>query len=55
MVKKIVLRPPAMRIKKVLGMRRVAPLSPAIAIKVNSSDWSNGNPRLSICTVMMPQ
>ena len=36
-VKKIVLRPPAMRIKKVLGMRNVAPVSPAIAVSVNSS------------------
>ena len=53
-VKKMVLRPPAMRIRKEAGMRMVAPEMPAMAVKVNSSAWVNGKPRLSICTVMMP-
>ena len=35
-------------------MRIVAPEMPAIAVSVNSSAWVNGNPRLSICTVMIP-
>ena len=54
-VRKIVFRPPAMRMKKVLGMRRVAPARPATADRVNSSGFSNGKPRLSIWTVMIPQ
>ena len=54
-VKNMVLRPPAMRTKKLLGMRKVAPLKPEMAISVNSSDFSKPKPRLSICTVMMPQ
>ena len=54
-VKKIVLRPPAMRIKKLLGMRKVAPVRPAIAIKVNNSDFAKGKPRFNICTVIIPQ
>ena len=54
-VKKIVFRPPAIRMKKVEGMRRVAPVNPAIAASVKSSDFSNGKPRFNICTVMMPQ
>ena len=53
-VRKMVLRPPAMRIRKLAGMRMVAPEMPAMAVSVNSSAWVNGNPRLSICTVMMP-
>ena len=48
-------RPPAMRMKKVLGMRRVAPVRPATAERVKSSGFSNGNPRFSIWTVMIPQ
>ena len=53
-VRKMVLRPPAKRIRNDAGMRIVAPEMPAIAVSVNSSAWVNGNPRLSICTVMMP-
>jgi len=53
-VRKMVLRPPAMRIMKDAGMRRVAPVRPAMAVRVNSSAGSKGNPRLSICTVTMP-
>ena len=41
-VKKMVLRPPAMRIRNELGMRSVAPDSPAIADSVNSCDWVKG-------------
>ena len=44
-----------MRMKNDEGMRKVAPVSPAIAASVNSSAWLNGKPRLIICTVMMPQ
>jgi len=47
-VKKIVFRPPAMRIRKLLGILSVAPVSPAIADRVNSSPVVKGNPRLSI-------
>ena len=54
-VKKMVFRPPAMRIKKVLGIRRVAPERPAMAASENNSDFAYGNPRFSICTVIMPQ
>ena len=54
-VRKIVLRPPAMRMKKEEGMRRVAPLSPAMAARVKSSAWLKGNFRLIIWTVMIPQ
>ena len=54
-VKNMVFRPPAIRMKKVLGIRSVAPQNPAIAVSVNSSDLAKGKPRLSICTVMMPQ
>ena len=54
-VKNMVLRPPAIRIKKLLGIRRVAPVKPAIAARVNNSAFSKGKPKLSICTVMMPQ
>ena len=36
-------------------MRSVAPLNPAIAASVNSSAWENGNFRLIIWTVMIPQ
>ena len=39
-VKKMVLRPPAIRMKNVLGMRRVAPDRPAIAASENSSDFA---------------
>src|SRR6218665_2358775 len=53
-VRKMVLRPPAMRIRKLAGMGMVAPEMPAMAVKVKSSAWLNGKPRLSICTVMMP-
>ena len=53
-VRKIVLRPPARRIKNEAGIRIVAPASPAIAVSVNNSAWLNGKPRLSICTVMIP-
>ena len=54
-VRKIVLRPPAIRMKKLFGIRNVAPVNPAIAVIVNSSACSNGKPRLSIWTVMMLQ
>ena len=36
-VKKMVLRPPAIRMKKVLGILRVAPVSPAMADRVKSA------------------
>jgi hypothetical protein len=36
-VKKMVFRPPARRMKNVLGMRSVAPERPAIAVSENSS------------------
>ena len=38
-VRKIVLRPPARRIRNEAGMRIVAPAMPAIAVSVNSSAW----------------
>jgi len=47
-VKKIVFRPPAIRMKNVEGMRSVAPVRPAIAARVKSCDFSNGKPRFSI-------
>ena len=53
-VRKMVLRPPAKRIRNEAGMRMVAPEMPAMAVSVNNSAWVNGKPRLSICTVMMP-
>ncbi len=53
-VRKMVLRPPARRIRNEAGMRIVAPEMPAMAVSVNNSAWVNGKPRLSICTVMMP-
>jgi len=53
-VRKMVLRPPAMRIMNDAGMRRVAPVRPAMAVRVNSSAGAKGKPRLSICTVTMP-
>ena len=53
-VRKIVLRPPATRIRKDAGIRIVAPAIPAMAVSVKSSAWVNGKPRFSICTVMMP-
>ena len=53
-VRKMVLRPPARRIRKEAGMRMVAPEMPAIAVSVKSSAWVKGKPRLSICTVMIP-
>jgi hypothetical protein len=53
-VRKMVLRPPARRMKNEAGMRIVAPDRPAMAVSVNSSAWLKGKPRLSICTVMMP-
>ena len=53
-VRKMVLRPPARRIRKDAGMRIVAPEMPAMAVSVNSSAWLKGKPRLSICTVMIP-
>ncbi len=53
-VRKIVLRPPARRIRNDAGMRIVAPARPAIAVSVNSSACVNGKPRLCICTVMIP-
>ena len=39
-VKKIVLRPPAIRIKNVLGIRKVAPERPAMAASENNSDFA---------------
>ncbi len=51
----MVLRPPHKQIKKLLGMRKVAPDRPEIAINVKSCDFSKGKPRLSICTVIIPQ
>jgi hypothetical protein len=53
-VRKIVLRPPASRIRNDAGIRIVAPAIPAIAVSVNSSACVNGKPRFSICTVMIP-
>ncbi len=53
-VRKIVLRPPARRIRNDAGIRIVAPAKPAIAVSVNNSAWLNGKPRFSICTVMIP-
>ena len=53
-VRKMVLRPPASRIRKDAGMRMVAPARPAIAVRVKSSACVNGKPRLSICTVIIP-
>jgi len=53
-VRKIVLRPPARRIRNEAGMRIVAPARPAMAVSENSSAWLNGKPRFSICTVMIP-
>ena len=40
--------------KKDAGIRSVAPIRPAMAVRVNSSAGLNGKPRLSICTVMIP-
>ena len=54
-VKKIVFLPPAKRMKKLLGILKLAPVSPAIADSVNNSAFANGKPRLSICTVMTLQ
>ena len=42
-VGKIVLRPPASRIRNEAGMRIVAPEIPAIAVSVNSSAWVKGS------------
>ena len=53
-VRKMVLRPPASRIRNEAGMRIVAPEMPAMAVSVNSSAWLNGKPRFIICTVMTP-
>ena len=53
-VRKMVLRPPARRIRNEAGIRMVAPAMPAMAVSVNNSACVNGKPRLSICTVMMP-
>jgi hypothetical protein len=49
-VRKMVLRPPARRIRNEAGMRIVAPEMPAIAVSVKSSACVNGNPRFIICT-----
>ena len=46
-VKKIVFRPPHKRIKKLLGIRNVAPVKPAIAINENNSDLANGKPKFN--------
>ena len=53
-VRKIVFRPPARRMKNDDGMRIVAPDRPEIAVSVNSSSFVKGKPRLSICTEMIP-
>src|SRR5574343_1357201 len=53
-VRKMVLRPPARRMKKDDGMRMVAPDRPEIAVSVNSSSLVKGKPRLSIWTEMIP-
>jgi len=53
-VRKMVLRPPAIRMKNEAGILSVAPARPAMAVRVNSSSGLNGKPRFSICTVMMP-
>ena len=53
-VRKMVLRPPESRMKKDAGMRRVAPINPAIAVRLNISAGLKGKPRFSICTVMIP-
>ena len=54
LVRKMVLRPPARRMKNDAGMRNVAPIRPAMAVRVKSSAWVKGKPRFSICTVMIP-
>ena len=43
-VRKMVLRPPAMRIMNDAGIRSVAPVRPAMAVRVNSSAGSKGKP-----------
>src|SRR3989338_6434014 len=53
-VRKIVLRPPLRRMKNDAGIRKVAPISPEMAVRVNNSAGLKGKPRLIICTVMMP-
>jgi hypothetical protein len=50
-----VLRPPHIRIKKLLGIRNVAPDKPAIAVNVNNSLFVKGKPRFSIWIVIIPQ
>ncbi len=47
-VRKTVLRPPEIRMKKLFGIRNVAPVKPAMAVRVKSSLCSNGKPRFSI-------
>lgn len=53
-VRKMVLRPPDSLMKNDAGMRSVAPISPAMAVRLNISAGLKGKPRLSICTVMIP-
>ena len=53
-VRKMVLRPPASRIRNEAGMRMVAPARPEMAVKVKSSACVKGKPKFSICTVMIP-
>ena len=53
-VRNMVLRPPESLMKNDAGMRSVAPIRPAIAVRPNMSAGLNGKPRFSICTVMMP-
>ena len=51
----ITLRPPAMAIRKAFGMRSVAPVSPATAVKVKSWEEVKGKSRFFIWTVMIDQ
>ena len=48
-MKNIVFLPPAKRIKNVLGIRNVAPVKPAIAISVNSSDMPSAEVSQAFC------
>ena len=43
-----------MRIKKVLGILKVAPDNPAMDVRVKSSAFEKEKPRLSICTDIIP-
>ena len=53
-VRKMVLRPPAMRIMNDAGMRSVAPARPASAVSENSWLTVNEKPRFCIWVVIIP-